>query len=145
MLEMQEMWVPFQGWEDLLKEGMVSHSSILAWRFPWTEDPGGKQSMESQKVGHDWVAEHTRTRARCVSQVLPCLSSHRCWSLQCFCFHSKKGLQRICISATNVENEKKKLRKKLYSVVNIEVNYILSCSVTISVMLKLCQNSQGRF
>ena len=47
------MWVPFQGREDPLKEGMATHSSILAWRFTWTEDPGGIQSMESQKVGHD--------------------------------------------------------------------------------------------
>jgi len=53
MLETQEMWVPFQGREDPLKEGMATHSSILAWRFTWTEDPGGIQSMESQKVGHD--------------------------------------------------------------------------------------------
>ena len=41
------------GWEDPLKKGMTTHSSILAWRFPWTEEPGGIQSMESQRVGHD--------------------------------------------------------------------------------------------
>ena len=35
------------------EEGMATHSSILAWRIPWTEEPGGLQSMESQKVGHD--------------------------------------------------------------------------------------------
>ena len=41
------------GWEDLLEEGMATHSSILAWRIPWTEEPGGLQSMVSQRVRHD--------------------------------------------------------------------------------------------
>ena len=40
------------GWEDPLEEEMATHSSILAWRIPWTEEPGGPQSMESQRVGH---------------------------------------------------------------------------------------------
>ena len=39
------------GWEDLLEEGMATHSSILAWRIPWTEEPDGLQSMGSQRVG----------------------------------------------------------------------------------------------
>ena len=50
---MQETWVQSLGWEDLLEKEMATHSSILAWRIPWTEDPGGLQSMESQRVGHD--------------------------------------------------------------------------------------------
>ena len=41
------------GWEDPLEEGMATHSSIPAWSIPWTEEPGGLQSMESQRVGHD--------------------------------------------------------------------------------------------
>ena len=41
-------------WEDLLEKGMATHSCILAWRIPWTEEPGGLQSMGSQRVGHDW-------------------------------------------------------------------------------------------
>ena len=41
MQETQEMWVRPLGWEDPLEEGMATHSSILAWRIPWTEDPGG--------------------------------------------------------------------------------------------------------
>ena len=41
------------GWEDLLEEGMATHSSVLAWRIPWTEEPGGLQSMGSQRVRHD--------------------------------------------------------------------------------------------
>ena len=42
------------GQGDLLEEGMATHSSILAWRIPWTEDPNGLQSMGSQRAGHDW-------------------------------------------------------------------------------------------
>ena len=41
------------GWEEPLEEGMAAHSSILAWRIPWTEEPGGLQSTESRRVGHD--------------------------------------------------------------------------------------------
>ena len=49
-------------WEDPLKEGMATHSSILSWRIPWTEEPGGLQSMGLQRVGH-WsnLAQHTHT------------------------------------------------------------------------------------
>ena len=45
---MQETWVRFLGWEVLLEKGMTTRSSILAWRIPWTEEPGGLQSMELQ-------------------------------------------------------------------------------------------------
>ena len=41
------------GWEELLEKGMATHSSILAWRIPWTEEPGGLQPMGLQTVGHD--------------------------------------------------------------------------------------------
>ena len=50
---MRETWVQPLGQEDPLKEGMATHSSIIAWRIPWTEEPGGLQSMVSQRVGHD--------------------------------------------------------------------------------------------
>ena len=50
---MQEMWLPSLGQEDPLEEGMAAHRSILAWRIPWTEEPGGLQSMGSLRVGHD--------------------------------------------------------------------------------------------
>ena len=56
---MQEMWVRSLGQEHPLKE-MATHSSILAWEIPWTEEPGGLQSMGWQKVRHDWVTEHAR-------------------------------------------------------------------------------------
>ena len=50
---MQESQVRSLGWEDPLEEGMATHSSILAWRIPWTEEPSRLQSMGSQRVGHD--------------------------------------------------------------------------------------------
>ena len=49
----QETQVRSLGWEDPLEKGMATHSSILAWRIPWTEEPGRLQSMESQRVRHD--------------------------------------------------------------------------------------------
>ena len=53
MQEMQETWVQSLGWEDPLEEQMGTHSSILAWEIPWAEEPGGLQSMGSQRVGHN--------------------------------------------------------------------------------------------
>ena len=50
---MQETWVQSLDWEDPLEKGMATYSGILAWRIPWTEEPGGLQSMASQRVGHD--------------------------------------------------------------------------------------------
>ena len=47
---MQETWVSSLGWEDLLKKGMATHSTILAWKIPWTEEPDELQSMGSQRV-----------------------------------------------------------------------------------------------
>ena len=46
---MQETWIQFLGWEDPLEKEMAIHSSILAWKIPWTEEPGGLQSMGSQE------------------------------------------------------------------------------------------------
>ena len=67
---MQETWVrslvlgsiPGQGsWEDPLKKEMTTHSSILAWRIPWTEEPDGLQSIGLQRVRHDRATKHTHT------------------------------------------------------------------------------------
>ena len=56
---MQETRVRSLGWEDPLEKEMATHSSILAWRIPWIEEPGGLQSTGSQRVGHDWETSHT--------------------------------------------------------------------------------------
>ena len=53
LLPMQETQARSQVWEDILEKEMATHSSTLAWRIPWREEPGGLQSMASQRVGHD--------------------------------------------------------------------------------------------
>ena len=53
LLAIRETWVQSLGWEDPLEKGMATHSSILAWRIPWKEEPGRLQSTGSQRVGHD--------------------------------------------------------------------------------------------
>ena len=57
---MQETWVLSLGQEDPLENGRATYSSILAWEIPWTEEPGGLQSMESQRVRHNLVTEHAK-------------------------------------------------------------------------------------
>ena len=69
---MQETWVQSLGQEDPLEKGMATHSSILAWRIPWTEQSGRLWSMESQRVGHNWSAlahkcsPYISTRQKCL-------------------------------------------------------------------------------
>ena len=63
MQESQEMWVQSLSQEDPPEEEMATHSSILAWKIPWTEEPGGLQSMGLQRVRLDWA--HTRARVIC--------------------------------------------------------------------------------
>jgi len=58
MKEMQEAQVRSLGWEDPLEEGMATHSSILAWRMPWTEEPGWLQSTGSKELDMTKVIEH---------------------------------------------------------------------------------------
>ena len=56
---MQETWAPSLGWEDPLEKKMATHSNILAWKISWTEEPGGLQSMGSQRVRHNWTTKCT--------------------------------------------------------------------------------------
>ena len=63
---MQETRVWSLGWEDPLEKEMATHSSILAWRIPWTEEPGGLQSTGSQRARHDWASSlHFTFNYRC--------------------------------------------------------------------------------
>ena len=61
-LPVQETWVRSLGQEDPLGEEIASHSSILAWRISWTEEPGGLQSMGLQRVGHNSHTQHIHTQ-----------------------------------------------------------------------------------
>ena len=63
---MQEMWVPSLGLEDLLEEEMAAHSSILAWRIPWTEEPGG---LLVHGVKKSWMQLSTHT-GQCIPNML---------------------------------------------------------------------------
>ena len=90
---MRETWVRSLGLEDALEKEMATHSSILAWRIPWTEEPGGLQSMRSQRVRHDW-ATHFHFQAGWQYTALMCsffylepaccsMSSSNCYYLTC--------------------------------------------------------------
>ena len=71
MQEMQEAWVWSLGQEDAPKKGMATYSNILAWRWLWTDVPGGLQSMESQRVRHNWSdLAHTHTTCYCLFVLL---------------------------------------------------------------------------
>ena len=59
---MQETWVQFLGWKDPLEKEIATHSSILAWRIPWTEEPGGLQSMGLQRIGDDLATKQQTTK-----------------------------------------------------------------------------------
>ena len=71
---MQEMWVQSLGWEDPLEKVMATHSSILAWTIPWTEEPGGLYSIELQRVGHDSAT--TTHRITCLTVDNSCFKTH---------------------------------------------------------------------
>ena len=63
----QETWVRSLGREGALEKEMATHSSILTWEISWTEEPGGLQSIASQRIGHDWVT-NTYLLTSCVAQ-----------------------------------------------------------------------------
>ena len=77
---MRETQVQALGWEDTLEKEMATHSSTLAWKIPWTEEPGRLQSMVSQTVRHDWVTSRT-------------LYSLKVWVL----WFGPFGLAKLCI------------------------------------------------
>ena len=64
MQEMQETWVQFLAHENSLEEEMATHSSILAWEIPWTEKPGGLQSMGSRRTGHDLATKQQQQQSK---------------------------------------------------------------------------------
>ena len=69
MQETQKTWVRLLGWNDPLKKEVATHSSILAWKTPLTEEPGGLQSLESQRMRHGLSDSHTHRKiVRCFRQ-----------------------------------------------------------------------------
>ena len=81
---MRETWVRSLGPEDPLEKEMATHSSILAWRTPWTEEPGGLQSTGSQRVGHDWATSHTCTPLK--TRMMGSVFSYKVLTKGCMCF-----------------------------------------------------------
>ena len=88
---MRETWVRSLGWEDALEKEMATHSSTLAWKILWTEEPGGLQFLGSQRVGHNWATSvfHFQplgqTLVNCISslwllQYIVSLSCHCPWA-----------------------------------------------------------------
>ena len=120
-LQLQEIWVWSPGWGDLLKEETATHSSILAWEIPSTEEPGGPQSTGLQRIRHDWA--HT-----CTADVLIQMggqsktrlkmqagdSVNRPWSM---CLHlilcQLKRYYLICFSSGLLQSELQ-LRKTIF-------------------------------
>ena len=76
---MQDTWVRSVGWEDPLEEEMATHSSILARKIPWTEESGGLQSMESQRVGHDSATKQQHQMAMSLEESLCLLPRWLYW------------------------------------------------------------------
>ena len=95
MQEMQEIWFP--GREDPLKEEMAPHSSILAWKIPWAEEPGQLPSIGSQRVGHDWAAEHTQ---KCSFLLL--LMGLGCLQFDSITDHTARSLCQTCVPGSQV-------------------------------------------
>ena len=81
---MQEARVWSLGWEDPLEKEIVTHSSILAWRIPWTEEPGRLQSTGSQRVGHNWATSpHFKSsgETRCLNAWVWVISAPTLWAV----------------------------------------------------------------
>ena len=87
---MQELQVQSLGQEDPLVKEMATHSSILTWRIPWTEEPGGQQSTGSQRVGHDLATKHG------LLEYLK-LSLNSSWKLWYFITSAASFSERCCL------------------------------------------------
>ena len=103
---MQVTRVQFLGQEDPLEKGMATHSSVLVWRIPWTEEPGGLQSMGSKRVGHDWV---TSTFPFYLFYIWQCASLHlflvRLFTVVNYTLHKIYHMNHTCVySSVAVSN-----------------------------------------
>ena len=77
---MQETWAQSLGWEDTQEKEMATHSSILAWETPWTEEPGRLQSTGLQRVGHDGATKHSTRSIAHQAPLSMRYSRHEYWS-----------------------------------------------------------------
>ena len=94
----------FDPWvrEDLLEKDTATHSSILAWRIPWTEDPGGLQSIWLQRVGHNW-SDLAHTHSHC--PIASCLGLRTCCFLVPSLGSATSVFPTTCVSPTTEERD----------------------------------------
>ena len=97
---MRETQVWSLGWEDSLEKEMVTHSSILAWRIPWTEEPGGLQCTGSQRVRHDWATSPSPSLTELTQSFLLWMRTSKIYSLNDFQIY-KSVLSSIIIMLYN--------------------------------------------
>ena len=81
MQETQEIHIQSPGWEDPLEEVMATDSSILAWRIPRTEEPGGLESMGSQRVEHEWACSTALSISSYLESPASCMCNFQAWTL----------------------------------------------------------------
>ena len=96
----QENWVWSLGWEDPLEKGMATYSNILSWRILWTEEPDGLQSMELQRVRHNWA---TNTFTYIKDDAVKVLNSacQQIWNTQ----HLATGLEKVSFHSSSKEGQ----------------------------------------
>ena len=117
---MQETWLCSLGREDPLEEGMGTYSSILAWRIPWTEEPGGLQSMGLQRVRHNWGTKHS-TAQGCVKAVSWPLA-YRCqWELHDM--SDKQEYLQILLPNVTQEAESSPVQTHWFTSTNLNFNF----------------------
>ena len=116
---MEETQILSLGWEDPLEKEMATHCSILAWRIPWSEEPGGLQSLGLQRVGHDWATNtftfhpsvaHLWTISEYVSLLINDVTSSWDQALHLRSYRSESSVSRI--TKTNILGESQEKRKK---------------------------------
>ena len=131
--EVWKTWVWFLGWEDPLEKGTATHSNILAWKISWTEEPGGLQSMGSQRVGHDW-ATYTFTLLCLFQERSPLSSLASPWNLW-----SQKGNESLPWCGPQPGGHKHLLHSLMHSQWRILTALFLNALVIILIMhLRSC-------
>ena len=139
---MQETRVWSLSWKDLLEKGMATHSSILAWRIPWTEDPSGLQSMGSQRVGHNWSDLVPRTKLCVCFQSCPTLCDPMDCRLPGSCVHGILQARILVWVATSVSKifvywTNSKLHSSLWNFKTSVILSLMNCQpITVLLYIK---------
>ena len=135
---MRETRVQSLGWEDLLEKEMATHSSILAWKIPWMEEPGRLQSMGLKRVGHDWT---TSLYSHLCGQILAWIwifSKSYTWKFDCsfvivfmFTLGGESNLKSKCYKLPSTMQYRKAEKSDEWMML---ANYTVFCDEMISVL-----------